>query len=148
MSSPHKRKIHKPNNKGRSSHSLPYTRHFIWQLSSPAWKSLSMTSRCLEMELKSLYNGQNNGDLYLSIREAALRLKIAPGTASKAFNELQEKGFIKPKQKGSFDWKKRHATTWILCEFEYNGALATKEFMRWPNVNNPVSKTTTDGNKI
>lgn len=90
-----------------------------------------MTARCLEMELKALHNGSNNGNFFLSVREAAKRLGIAPNTAARAFNELEEKGFIKPKQKGAFAWKVRHATSWILTEFEYNGQLATKDFMRW-----------------
>ena len=108
-----------------------------------------MTARCLEMELKALYNGINNGELYLSVREAADRLNIADNTANKAFKELEEKGFIKPKQKGSFNWKKRHATLWILTEFEFNEQLATKDFMRWqPQEKNTVSKIETIGIKI
>ena len=96
-----------------------------------------MTARCLEMELKELYNGSNNGELYLSVREAAKRLGIANNTASNAFKELEEKGFIIPKQKGHFKLKTRHATSWILTEFECGGQAATKNFMRWK----PESKT-------
>ena len=33
------------------------------------------------------------------------------------FHELEEKGFIKRHVCGSFNWKLRHATTWILTEF-------------------------------
>lgn len=69
-----------------------------------------MKVRCLEMELKALYNGINNGDLFLSVCEAAKRLGVANNTAEKAFKELEEHGFIRPKQHGSFDWKLRHAT--------------------------------------
>jgi hypothetical protein len=116
---------------GRSKGNPKHVRHYEWQLSSLAWKSLSMTARCLEIELKSLYNGVNNGDLFLSIREAARRLNIADNTAKNAFCELQEKGFIIPKRKGSFSQKIRHATSWILTEYECNGQLATKNFMRW-----------------
>ncbi len=108
-----------------------------------------MTARCLEMELKALYNGANNGDLFLSVREAADRLNIADNTASKAFKELEAKGFITPKQKGSFSWKKRHATSWILTEFEFNGKLATKDFMRWQvQEKNSVAKIEADSIKF
>lgn len=98
-----------------------------------------MTARCLEMELKALYNGSNNGELFLSVREAAKRLGIAHNTASKAFKELEDTGFIIPKHKGHFKQKIRHATSWILTEHEYNGQLATKDFMRWQpkNKNRP-----------
>ena len=112
---------------GRSKGGDPYIRHFRWQLSCPAWKALSMTARCLEMELKAIYNGSNNGELFLSVREAANRLGIAHNTASKAFKELEEKGFIIAKQKGHFKQKVRHASSWILTEFECNGQLATKD---------------------
>lgn len=91
------------------------------------------------MELKELYNGSNNGDLFLSVREAAKRLGVSNNTASKAFKELEEKGFIIARQKGYFKQKTRHATSWILTEFKYNGQLPTKEFMRW----SPESKTRT-----
>jgi len=134
---------------GRNRANEPYIRHFRWQLNCPAWQSLSMTARCLEMELKALYNGANNGDLFLSVREAADRLGIADNTASKAFRELEAKGFITPKQKGSFSWKKRHATLWILTEFECNGKLATKDFMRWqPQEKNTVLKIEADSIKF
>jgi hypothetical protein len=116
---------------GRSRGIEPYVRHFRWQLNCPAWKSLSMTARCLEMELKALYNGSNNGDLFLSIREAAKRLGVANNTAGKAFKELEEHGFIRPKQRGNFNWKARHATAWVLTEFEYANQPASKDFMRW-----------------
>ncbi len=122
-------------NKGDSKH----VRHYNWQLLCPAWKALSMTARCLEMELKALHNGDNNGDLFLSVREAAKRLGVAHNTANKAFKELEEKGFIKPNEKGSFTYKLRHATSWVLTEFEYHGQLATKDFMRW----RPEEKTRT-----
>lgn len=125
---PSKRKMH-PN--GRSKDDAKHIRHYKWQLTCEAWKSLSMTARCMEMELKALYNGDNNGELFLSIREAARRLGVAANTASKAFDELVEKGFIRPYEKGSFNYKKRHATSWILTEYEYRGQLPTKDFMRW-----------------
>lgn len=141
---------------GRSASVEQWVCHFRWQLKTPAWQALSMTARCLEMELKSLYNGINNGELYLSVREAARRLGIADNTANKAFKELEERGFIIAKHKGHFKQKVRHATSWILTEFEYNGQLATKDFMRWEqkNKNRPqnliptVLKTDTDAQNL
>ena len=125
------KKSQKMHPNGRSKGESKHTKNFAWQINSDAWKALSCTAKCLEMELKMLYNGINNGDLFLSVREAAKRLDVASNTASKAFKELEEKGFIKVKQKGHFGYKIRHATSWILTEFEYNGQTATKDFMRW-----------------
>ena len=117
--------------RGRSKGDGAHIRHYPFQMSSLAWFALSPAARCLEMELKALYNGFNNGRLYLSVREAALRVGVSVNTVRGAFKELEEKGFIKIAQKGSFHLKTRHATTWILTEFGCNDQLATKDFMRW-----------------
>lgn len=77
------------------------------------------------------HNGKNNGEISMSVREAAERLNCSPRPAMNAFNELTEKGFIRPNQKGAFVWKQRHATTWIILEFPYGILLAKKDFMRW-----------------
>ena len=67
----------------------------------------------------------------MPVREAARALHIAKDTATKTFHELEEKGFIKRHVCGSFDWKIRHATTWILTEFALGEDPPTKEFARW-----------------
>ena len=100
-----------------------------WMLKHHSYRSLSCCSRCLLVELMRCYNGENNGHVGLSIRQAATRLNCNKDTASKAFKELQRLGFIKIKAKGSFRFKERHSTTWILTEYSYAGALPTKEFM-------------------
>jgi DNA-binding transcriptional MocR family regulator len=128
---PQKRNHRKSYANGRSKTAGAHIRHYPWQMDCPAWRALSPTARCLEMELKALYNSHNNGDLFLSVREAAYRLGVVPNTAMKAFRELEEKGFIYHNQKGGFDWKVKHATSWVLTEFEFRGKPATKDFMRW-----------------
>jgi hypothetical protein len=63
------------------------------------------------------------------------------------FAELETKGFIKARQRGSFGWKARHSTTWILTLHEYLGREPTKTFMQWtqPEIQKPVSPGDTDG---
>ena len=100
-------------------------------LHSPAYRSLGLPARCLLVELYDLYNGENNGHVFLSVRSAATRLGISKNTAHAAFKQLESRGFIRPNQKSSFDWKKRLATSWILAEFEFAGQLPSKNFMRW-----------------
>ena len=73
----------------------------------------------------------------MSVREAARLLHIAKDTATKAFHELEEKGFIKRAVCGSFNWKLKHATTWILTAYDLGDALATKEFARWSPKSEP-----------
>lgn len=134
---------------GRSKGDGTHVRHYRWQLESPAWQHLSLTARCLEMVLKALFNGLNNGEIFLSVREAARKLGVTPNTAQKAFRELEEKGFIRAKQKGSFSWKTGKATSWILTEFDYNNMTATKDFMRWqPPDKSPILNFATARNKI
>jgi len=119
------------NAKGRSVGDARHVRLYHWLLKSEAYRSLDCTARALLVEFYSLYNGMNNGELFLSVREAARRLGVAPNTAQKAIRQLEHKGFIRPNQRGSFHWKAGHATSWILTEYEYAGKLATKDFMRW-----------------
>lgn len=102
-----------------------------WLLKTPAWRSLVPASRALYVEIAQRYNGSNNGEMSLSVREAAHLIHVAKDTANKAFHELEAKGFIRRNVCGSFDWKRRHATTWILTEHSFLDDEATKEFARW-----------------
>jgi len=102
----------------------------FWLLNSEAWKRLSLPGRCLLVELLKRYNGFNNGDISFSHREAARILKVGKNTATKLFWQLERLGFIKTRQRGSFDWKIRHATTWKLTMHPCDGCDATKDFMR------------------
>jgi GNAT superfamily N-acetyltransferase len=94
-------------------------------------RSLGNDARALLVELKALYNGRNNGELHMSVRETQQRLGVGRKLAEKALAELQDRGFIAVVQKGSFSCKVRFATTWRLTEHEHEGQPATKDFMRW-----------------
>jgi hypothetical protein len=106
--------------------SLPY-----WVMRCEAWKQLSPHARCLLIELKGRFNGSNNGDIRLSIREAAACLHSGKDRARNALVELQMYGFIRMSQLGSFHYKQRHATTWTLTEYSVDGREPTKDFIRW-----------------
>jgi DNA-binding transcriptional regulator YhcF (GntR family) len=77
--------------------------------------------------------GSNNGKLPHSVREAAEALNIGKSTAARAFESLEQHGFIVATKQGAFSLKKRHATEWRLTEFpcDVTNALASKEFVRW-----------------
>lgn len=136
---------------GRSVGSPKFTMLFKWFLDTPAWRSLSPQARCIYLEIAQRYNGSNNGEISLSVRESARLVHIAKDTASKAFHELEQKGFIRRHVCGSFNWKLKHATTWILTEHTFQEQPATKDFARWhpatseggPNsgTNGPKSET-------
>ena len=118
---------------GKVSISAKHVRITGFEIRCPAYRSLSCYARALLIEMRDLHNGRNNGEFYLSVREAAERLGCAPATAAKALQELEDKGWIKPSQKGSFRHKQKEATTWILTNEAHNGDLATKEYATWKN---------------
>lgn len=87
-------------------------------LNSCAYRALSVTARALLVELTMLDNGENNGSLYLSIRDAADRIGISDLTAVRnAFDELQALGFIELTEDAHFHVKaadKSRARCWRL----------------------------------
>lgn len=112
-----------------------------WILKTAAWRSLPPASRALYVEIAQRYNGGNNGEISLSVREAAHLIHVAKDTATKSFHELEAKGFIRRNVCGSFNWKLRHATTWILTEYPFLEKEATKDFARWsPENSDPGPK--------
>lgn len=117
---------------GRSKGTSRFVKLEFWLLKSRAYRSISVGARALLVELYSLYNSYNNGDLFLSVRDAAERLNVAPNTARRLFAELCDRGFIRVAELGSFNCKRKIATTWILTEFEHRNQLPTKDFMHWP----------------
>jgi len=80
-------------------------------LTSNAYRSLSPNARSLLVELVMLYNGENNGSLYLSVRHAAHRMGVADLTAtSRAFDSLIAHGFIEVTQDAHFRVKAAEAS--------------------------------------
>lgn len=132
----------KHDKKGRSKRGERYVRLEHWLLKMPAWRALTPQARAVYVELEQRFNGSNNGEISLSVREAAAAVNIAKDTASKVFYELEEKGFICRNVCGSFNWKLRHATTWVLTNHRVGDQPATKEFARWsPKKSEPGPKS-------
>lgn len=103
-----------------------------WVLGSEAWKSLTPQAVSILINLMRRYNGRNNGEISLSVREAATAVNINKDTAGRAFRELEEKGLIRRVTPGGFDYKLRHATEWELTMWpRRDGEVAAKDFMRW-----------------
>lgn len=116
---------------GRSKHS-PHVRmnHSIFDCA--AYRALSPVARCLLWELIRLYNGRNNGLIYLSVRDAERLIGVAnDATVTSAFADLVEHGFIVRTGQGSFHWKGGKASTWRLTFLEAGGSAPTREFDRW-----------------
>ena len=64
-------------------------------MESQAWKSLDPFERGALVELYSLFNGKNNGYLFLSARELGRRCNMGKDKAAKCFHVLIERGFIR-----------------------------------------------------
>ena len=99
-------------------------------LETEAFKYLTGGAFKLLAMVKKRYNGINNGEISFSVREGRDLLGYSLNTISRYFNELEIKGFLKANQKGSFSYKKRHATTWIITSDEYNHQK-TRDFKQW-----------------
>ena len=98
------------NAKGRNNTSR-FVRLDYRLLNSNAYRSLSPNARSLLVELVMLYNGENNGSLYLSVRDAAHRMGVADLAAtSRAFDDLMTLGFIELTQEGYFRVKASEAS--------------------------------------
>jgi hypothetical protein len=135
---------------GRNKHNR-YVGFDFQLLSSDAYRSLSTGARALLIEFGRLFNGDNNGELFMSQRTAAEMVGVANHTtAARYLHELEEKGFIRPRTKGSFDNKTRLATSWVLTHWGYNDKPATRDFMRWkapPDRKQRVRKSAATGSK-
>ena len=136
----------KHNRKGRSKgqHSL-FVALELFIMQSDAWRSLSVVSRQVYIEIAALYNQSNNGRLALSARQVAQRLPINRSTVTRAFKELAKKGFIVAASPSGFNMKtgERKATEWRLTRYrcDVTGDLPTKAFLKWvPDVPNPQRK--------
>lgn len=109
---------------------------------SEAWDSLKPGPRALYVELKRRFNGSNNGEIFLSHRDAAKALNAHRNTVCTWFDELQQRGFIRlttPPHLGPSGIGK--ASKWALEEMPTaDGKPAGKSFMRWKAKQNPRTK--------
>lgn len=125
----------KPDKTGRSTGAEPHVRLHYWLLNTEAWKTLDPVGRAALVVLYQLFNGKNNGELFLSARELGKRINTNRGTANRALWALQARGFVRPYIKAGYDYKavdrERRATSWVLTEFKHGTQDATKEFREW-----------------
>jgi len=102
-----------------------------YMLNSRAWKSLTAIERALFVEVAQRYNGQNNGEIGLGVREAGEALHIRPQTAGRAFQVLVAKGFLRIGRDSAFNVKSRLAREWIVTLFPFRDEHQRNDFMRW-----------------
>jgi hypothetical protein len=115
-----RRRRNRPNATGRNDTSR-FVRLDYRLLHSNAYRSLTPNARTLLIELAMLYNGENNGSLYLGVQDAAHRMGLSDHhAAGRAFDELRLRGFIEMTQDAHFEVKASEtsrARTWRLTCF-------------------------------
>ena len=117
----------------------PFIQVYKWLWDSEVFNTLGPYSKLLYLAIRKRYNGNNNGDIPYSYREAEAELNCSNKPIPRAFRELQERGFIVPTTKGAFSWKRRfegvgRATTWRLTELPQDypmPAQPTLDFKQW-----------------
>ncbi len=126
----------KPNAKGRNNGSRRFAMLDHALLCSAAYSSLDSNDRSLLTELMMLYNGINNGSLYLSVRDAAARIGVSDlGIAVRSFDNLTHAGFIECAKTSQFRSKaseQSRARCWRLTMHS------------WPESPNPKRRAPTN----
>lgn len=119
----------KPDKTGRSKGEASHWRLHSAFVQTPVFRSLSGPALKLLAELHSRFNGYNNGKISLSYQDAADLLGLSKGTVSRAFAELQQKGFIRLRRPGQ--WYGRLAAEWVLTEESLDGQIPTRDYQQW-----------------
>ncbi len=128
-----------------------HVRLYRHELMCPAYRSLTPDARALLVEMRALFNGQDNR-IFLGAREMARRLGVSPRRASAARDQLLATGFITILVPGSFSRKagtRRAAEYALLSEPIGTAHAAEKTYMKWqPEEKNAVVNMTTVGSHI
>ena len=105
---------------------------YNWMIDSEAWLDLKAQPRALYLLIKRRFNGSNNGEIYLSHREAAKLLNMHRNSIGAYFDVLIEHGFLKQTSRPHLGPSGvGQSSKWELTELPVNKRPATKEFMRW-----------------
>jgi len=128
----------KTNNKGRTKNE-PFIRVHRGVTTSDAWQALSCEARCLVLAIWERHNGNNNGKISFSHRQARTNLHAGSDKAAKAFRDAQEHGFLIERTKGSFAQKTRagqgRATEWEITTEACDGQPAKALYRSWKKQN-------------
>jgi hypothetical protein len=129
MSRKRRRTGRRPDATGRSAEPAQYVNVSYRFLQSDAWRSLGGAAVKVYWELRARFNGGNNGQLHLSLEEAAALLSLGKATILRALQELEAKGFIRLAKRGQ--WYGRRASEYAVTDREVDGAPATNDWKDW-----------------
>ena len=127
---------------GRDKRNEARTEQFTYMvkpmMDEPAWRALGSSGQALYPWIRLEWRGpraNNNGDLRLSVRQAALKMGIGNDAAARAFQDLQGKGFLfitEPARLGSSGDAK--SPLYELTELPLRGAssnVGRKLYQKW-----------------
>ncbi len=115
-------------------------------METPAWITLSCQAKALYLLLLMEWKGpkaNNNGQIQLSVRQAAEKLSIGINTAARAFHELQAHGLLVVRQAAVLGVKgQATAPEYEITEIAMPGRQeGRKLFKDWkPDADYPVQK--------
>ena len=116
----------------RRRHEPRHIRVYHSMMDTPAWLDLSGNAVKLLLKLSALNNGRNNGEIFLSCRNAAEQIGVGKKCAVRLFHELEEHGFIEATERGYFSVKQGPATSWRLTwQPTYSGRAPTNDYRNW-----------------
>mgnify|MGYP001225122558 CR=1 FL=1 len=122
------RRAYKTHKKG----TLKFVMLYNWMIDSEAWLDLKPQPRALYVQIKRRFNGDNNGEIFLSHRDAAKFLNMHRNSIGTYFDVLIEHGFLKQTSRPHLGPSGvGQSSKWALTELPVNKRPATKEFMRW-----------------
>lgn len=108
-----------------------------------AWSTLKPGPRALYVELKRRHNGQNNGRILMSVREAATLLNVHRNTVPAYFRDLEDRHLVRQTREGYLGAEGHGiASTWRLAELPTAaGAPPDLRYLSWEPEPNPVTKS-------
>ena len=98
---------------------------------SEAFKECNAHAKVIWFKLMELYNGSNNGEISLSVRQAGEYAGCSPNYAGKHINQLIEVGLIDRTMKTGFTSGKRLACTYALTHLPVGNKTATDRWKKF-----------------
>lgn len=117
----------------RRKQSPPFVMLYHKWTDTPAWRDLSGSAVKVLVHLVRSYNGDNNGEISLSGRQASEATGLARNTVMAALQELIDHGFIALAKAGHFNLKVKHSAQWRLTFWPTDKRKATHDYLTWEN---------------
>jgi hypothetical protein len=119
-------------NRHRSKKLAPFVPLYKETMKTPAWQALSNGARMLYVMLKWNYNTKLQNHVFLSTRDAALKLGSNRSYVRRWFSELQYYGFIVMIRPGGLGVEGHGKSPhYRLTEEWYLGKPPTRDFLNW-----------------